>query len=383
MTLLRRYGITISCAVLGLILCSPLRAQLPQLPVFQQPVFEQPAPEPTAAATPAVEAAPPQSGVQFVGLDTVKSELGQSWQDIWSGITKILGTPLIAGAKDTDPPALTIGQLCIGLVLLIFGYFAAGMISRWTANKLLTRFGLNKSAIAPIQSITFYLLLGTFTMFSLNVLNVPMTVFSFLGGALAIGAGFGSQNIVNNFISGLILLAERPIRVGDTIQLDGWTGTVSQIGARSTKITNGSNHEIIVPNSKLLETSVVNWTLTDDTVGCTISVGAAYGSPTREVQRLLLLAAKEHPQVLAEPPPAVIFKDFAADALLFELRFWVNLRATNKGEVESDLRFRIDELMADRGIVLAFPQRDVHLNVLRPIEVRLRDNLGQVRSAAA
>jgi potassium-dependent mechanosensitive channel len=224
-------------------------------------------------------------------------------------------------------------------------------------------------------------------MFSLNVLNVPMTVFSFLGGALAIGAGFGSQNIVNNFISGLILLAERPIRVGDTIQLDAWTGTVTQIGARSTKITNGSNHEIIVPNSKLLETSVVNWTLTDDTVGCSITLGAAYGSPTREVQRLLMLAAKEHSEVLDEPAPIVAFKDFGADALLFELRFWVNLRATNKGEVESELRFRIDELMADRGIVLAFPQRDVHLNVLRPIEVRLRetkssDTLGPSRHAA-
>jgi len=170
--------------------------------------------------------------------------------------------------------------------------------------------------------------------------------------------------------------------VGDTIQLDAWTGTVTQIGARSTKITNGANHEIIVPNSKLLETSVVNWTLSDDTVGCTVTLGAAYGSPTREVQRLLLLAAQEHPQVLQEPPPEVMFQDFGSDALLFELRFWVNLRETRKSEVESDLRFRIDELMADRGIVLAFPQRDVHLNVLRPIEVRLREPAGQSRHAA-
>jgi small-conductance mechanosensitive channel len=379
MTRFSRYAISTFCLIVGLIQCTSALAQFDQLPVFQQqprPKATLPAPQPPAAQPAAQPPADPAAdpGVQFVGLDTVKAELGQSWEEIWSGITKVLGIPLIAGANKGDPPALTVGTLCIGLVLLVCGYFAAGMISRWTANKLLTRFGLNKSAISPIQSITFYLLLGTFTMFSLNVLNVPMTVFSFLGGALAIGAGFGSQNIVNNFISGLILLAERPIRVGDTIQLDSWTGTVTQIGARSTKITNGSNHEIIVPNSKLLETSVVNWTLTDDTVGCTISVGAAYGSPTREVERLLLLAAKEHPHVLAEPPPAVIFKDFGADALTFELRFWVNLRATNKGEVESDLRFRIDELMADRGIVLAFPQRDVHLNVLRPIEVRLRDN---------
>jgi small-conductance mechanosensitive channel len=213
-----------------------------------------------------------------------------------------------------------------------------------------------------------------------------MTVFSFLGGALAIGAGFGSQNIVNNFISGLILLAERPIRVGDVIQLDAWTGTVTQIGARSTKIQTGMNHEIIVPNSKLLETSVVNWTLSDDTVGCLVSVGAAYGSPTREVERLLSLAAAEHPNVLKEPAPQVMFKDFAADSLVFELRFWVNLRATNKGEIESDLRFRIEELLSDRGIVIAYPQRDVHLNVLRPVEVRLTQPiaspLSQSRSAA-
>jgi small-conductance mechanosensitive channel len=277
-------------------------------------------------------------------------------------------------------------MLCGGLVLLGFGYIAAGVISRWVAAKLLTRFGLNKSAVSPLQSITFYLLLSTFTMLSLNVLNVPMTVFSFLGGALAIGAGFGSQNIVNNFISGLILLAERPIRVGDVIQLDAWTGTVTQIGARSTKIQTGMNHEIIVPNSKLLETSVVNWTLSDDTVGCVVAVGTAYGSPTREVERLLKLAASEHADILKDPPPQVLFKDFAADSLVFELRFWVHLLDTNKGEIESDVRFRIEELLADRGIVIAYPQRDVHLNVLRPVEVRLTQPaaspFSQNRSAA-
>ncbi len=381
MLLFRHFVISSLCLIAGLAISPPARAQFEQLPVFQQPArpaANPPAQQPAAAALPAAqpvaEAAPIDPGGQFVGLDTVKQELGQSWQDIWSGISKVLGIPLIAGATAADPPALTVGTLCIGLVLLIFGYFAAGMISRWTANKLLTRFGLNKSAISPIQSITFYLLLGTFTMFSLNVLNVPMTVFSFLGGALAIGAGFGSQNIVNNFISGLILLAERPIRVGDVIQLEGLIGAVTQIGARSTKIQTGLNHEIIVPNSKLLETSVVNWTLADDTVCSTVAVGVSYGSPTREVERLLLLAAREHAKVLKTPGPEVLFMDFAADSLLFELRFWVNLRETRKIEVESDLRFRIDELMADRGIVIAFPQRDVHLNVLRPIEVRLRDN---------
>jgi potassium efflux system protein len=325
--------------------------------------------------------APVDETPKFVGIESVRSELDESWQHLWSAIKNIWSTTLIDGGAG-KPALLTVGTLILGLASLICGYLAAGIISRWTASKLLTRFGLNRSAVSPLQSITFYVLLATFTMFSLNVLNVPMTVFSFLGGALAIGAGFGSQNVVNNFISGLILLAERPIRVGDVIQIDGHTGMVSLIGARSTKIVTGANHEIIVPNSKLLETTVVNWTLTDDTICCTVQVGVAYGSPTREVERLLLVAAREQEKVLKDPPPEALFADFAADSLNFELRFWVNLRETRRVEVESDLRFRIDELLADRGIVIAYPQRDVHLNVLRPIEVRLRESVGHNRAAA-
>jgi potassium-dependent mechanosensitive channel len=285
-------------------------------------------------------------------------------------IGELLNVVIIKG-PDPQHPLVTIGTLIAGIVLLGLGYVAAGMISRWLATRLLNRFGLNKSGVAPLQSLTFYLLLATFTMVSLNVLHVPITVFSFFGGALAIGAGFGSQNIVNNFISGLILMVERPIRVGDVIQLDGTTGTVTQIGARSTKISTGVNHEIIIPNSKLLETSVVNWTLSDDIVGSVIKVGAAYGSPTREVERLLMLAAHQHPEVLREPAPVVVLADFGADSLAFELRVWVNLRQSRKGEVESELRYTIDELFGDRGIVMAYPQRDVHLNVMRPVEVRL------------
>jgi small-conductance mechanosensitive channel len=279
--------------------------------------------------------------------------------------------PLIMGS-DPRKPVVTVGTLVGGVMMLALGYIAAGIISRWIAGKLLTRFHLSASGVAPLQTLTFYVLLATFTMLSLNVLNVPVAVFSFFGGAVAIGAGFGSQNIVNNFISGLILLAERPIRVGDIIELDGSIGTVTQIGARSTKISTTGNREIIVPNSKLLETNVVNWTLSDDIVGCSVTVGVAYGSPTREVKRLLLHAAQQHAKVLPQPEPEVLFTNFGDDALMFELRFRVNLREIKKAEVESDLRFAIEELLAARGIVIAYPQRDVHLNVLRPVEVRVQ-----------
>jgi small-conductance mechanosensitive channel len=325
---------------------------------------------PPAAAD---EAAPPAINIvaieQMLGTDLKKA--ADIARETW-------GTVIIGDQKN---PVVTVGTLAGGVVLLGLAYLTASVISRWLAGKLLARFGLNKSGVAPLQSLTFYCLLAMFTMATLNVLHVPLTVFSFLGGAVAIGAGFGSQNIVNNFISGLILLVERPIRVGDVIELEGMTGTVAQIGARSTKIATGVNHEIIVPNSKLLETSVVNWTLSDDIVGCNVTVGVAYGSPTREVERLLLKAADQHPNVLKEPKADVILADFGADALQFRLRVWVNLRQSRRVQMESDLRFAIDELFTDRGIVMAYPQRDVHLNVLRPVEVRMTQPMLHAKAA--
>jgi potassium-dependent mechanosensitive channel len=367
----RSRWLTFWCGLL-MAVCAPVvvLAQLPTLPFA--------APEMQPAAAPPAPA--PADEIKVADLDAIRQALGSEAAEVFEIIGRIWNIVLINGAD--RKPLITVGTLCGGLVLLGLGYIAAGMISRWVASKLLARLGLNRSAVSPVQSLTFYALLATFTMVSLNVLNVPLTVFSFLGGALAIGAGFGSQNIVNNFISGMILLVERPIRVGDVIQIDSLSGSVTQIGARSTKITTVANHEIIVPNSKLLETSVINWTLNDDTVCCTVTVGAAYGSPTREVQRLLLQAATEHPAVLKEPGPTVLFTDFGADSLLFDLRFWVHLRESPKSAVESDLRFAIDELLSDRGIVLAYPQRDVHLNVLRPVEVRLTQPFGQSKAAA-
>lgn len=294
--------------------------------------------------------------------------LGQAGE-IWDSVASVFNFVIIRGAE--GKPLVTVGTLLGGLVLMGFGYVMAGMISRWIGARLLKRLGLNQTASAPLQKISYYVLLATFGMLTLNILNVPITAFSFLGGALAVGVGFGSQNICNNFISGLILLAERPIRVGDVVEVDGRTGRVTEIGARSTRIATGSNLEVIVPNSKFLENQVVNWTLSDDRISTNVKVGVSYGSPTREVERLLKQAASEHPDVAQDPAPGVSFEDFADDALVFSVSFWLNLQTASKGKIESDLRFRIDELFNEAGIVIAYPQRDVHLNMMRPLEVRL------------
>ena len=279
---------------------------------------------------------------------------------------------------------VTVEKLSIGLVLLLVGYMAAKRISSWFATRVLGRLGIAKNNAATIQTIAFYALMAAFTLSTLGALGVPVTVFSFFGGALAVGIGFGSQNIVNNFISGLILLAERPIRVGDVIQIDGATGKVTEIGARSTRITTGANMEILVPNSTFLQTNVINWTLSDDVISSKVTVGVAYGSPARQVAKLLMQAADQNVDVLKEPAPGVSFTNFGDHSLEFELSFWLRLSQSDRGKVESELRFAIDDLFAEHGIIIAYPQRDVHLNLLRPVEVRLTPPAaGDVRRAAA
>ena len=189
---------------------------------------------------------------------------------------------------------------------------------------------------------------------------------------LAIGVGFGSQNVVNNFISGLILLAERPIKLGDLVEMEGVYGNVERIGLRSTRVRTGDNVHIIVPNALFLENKVINWTHRDPKVRITITVGIEYGSPTREAERLMKEALANHAQVLAKPGPAVLFRDFGDDALIFEIRFWIHMRTMmERLQIESDIRFRIDEVFREAGIVIAFPQRDVHLDTAKPLDVRV------------
>ena len=278
---------------------------------------------------------------------------------------------------------VTVEKLSFGLILLFISYLASKRISSWFASRILGRLGIGRNNIATIQTVGFYALMAAFTLSTLGALGVPVTVFSFFGGALAVGIGFGSQNIVNNFISGLILLAERPIRVGDVIQIDGATGKVTEIGARSTRVTTGSNMEILVPNSTFLQTNVINWTLSNDVISSKVGVGVAYGSPARQVAALLLKAAQQNTDILSEPGPGVSFTNFGDHALEFELSFWLRLSDSDRGKIESDLRFAIDDLFSEHGIIIAYPQRDVHLNLLRPVEVRLAPPAGELRRAAA
>jgi small-conductance mechanosensitive channel len=272
----------------------------------------------------------------------------------------------------SEDRSITVGRITSAILAFLLGVVAARVLSRTLGGRLLRRFGVDEGPAAAYQALTYYALVGFAFFLALRSVDIPLAVFAVVGGALAIGLGFGSQNVLNNFVSGLILLAERPIKKGDLVQVEGTFGNVERIGLRSTRILTDENIHVIVPNSAFLESNVVNWTHIDNEVEIKIPVGVAYGSPTREVEKQLLRAATEHSQVLRQPPPTVLFTAFGDNALGFELQFSVRIRRMSaREEIESELRYRIDDLFREAGIVMAFPQRDIHLDAAAPLPVRL------------
>lgn len=276
---------------------------------------------------------------------------------------------------ESEGKAITVKKVVIGLALLLFGYLLSRALASVVAYKVLPRFGVSHAAASVLRSVMLYAMIVGLFFVSLDIVNVPLTFFAFFGGAAAIGLGFGSQNLLNNFISGLILLVERPIRVGDLVNVDGIDANVEHIGARSTRVRTGSNLEILVPNSKFLENNVTNWTLSDTRIRTSVSVGVAYGSPVAEVIERLKQVIREQDNVLLTPEPIVLFQDFGDSSLAFEVHFWVQMKRIMDGaKVRSSVRAAIDEDFRKAGIVIAFPQSDVHIDMSSPLEVRLKDD---------
>jgi len=271
-----------------------------------------------------------------------------------------------------DDQAVTVRKVVIALLILVLGLFMVKHFIRVMRNRLLPRMNLEASAAAALEKIIYYLAFLLIILFGLRMVNIPLTAFTFLGGAIAIGVGFGAQNLINNFISGFIIMAERPIKIGDLVEIEGNFAKVEEIGARCTRIRTAGNIHILVPNSTFLEKNITNWTLSDKMIRARVTVGVAYGSPVREVKRLMIKAVSDHGSVLKVPEPFVLFSDFGDNSLVFHVYFWIIvIRIMERRIIESDVRFRIDGLFREAGIVIAFPQRDVHLDTTRPLELKI------------
>ena len=269
-----------------------------------------------------------------------------------------LQTPLFTlNGHDVTPM-----QLLVVPLLVIVGIF----LLRWLGQKIAARMEARRvsaDAIHLFRRVFFVLGIVVLVVTALDILNVPLTAFAFVSGAVAIGVGFGAQNIINNFISGWILMWERPIKIGDFLEVGDARGTVETINTRSTRIRRVDGVHMLIPNSYLLENTVVNWTLIDKITRTSVRVGVAYGSPVKRVAELIQQAADEHPDTLTDPAPTVVFEDFGDNALVFEVFFWVNAIG-DKGlrEIRSDIRFSVEAAFGENDIVVAFPQRDIHLD---------------------
>ncbi len=242
---------------------------------------------------------------------------------------------------------------------LIFTHAAVSFWNETLSRKILDDSGLESGLRNSIRAITGYITWILGILIALYLVGIHTTSLAVAFGALGIGLGFGLQNIFNNFISGIILLFERPIQVGDAVELNGIWGEVKRINVRSTVVQTYDNASLIIPNSQFISSQVTNWSFKDLRLRRNIDVGVAYGSDIALVRDTLLEIADSLPLVLKYPHPSVLFTDFGDSALMFRLRIWTDV--DNCLNVETDIRFEIDRLFRERRIQIPFPQRDVHL----------------------
>ena len=295
----------------------------------------------------------------------------------WIGVLLWLGAFLgLMGARSTindfiadvlrfslagPASSVTLGGILGLFAILLAGYAIASAIRFILREELLKRLHLRRGVPELISTTLHYLLLLMVFLFAVNTGGIALNKFTVLTGALGVGVGFGLQNIINNFVSGLILQFERPIRIGDVVDLGaGVSGPVTRIGIRSSTVQTWQGAEVIVPNSSFISGNVTNWTLSESKRRLELPVGVAYGSDTKLVKELLERPAIQHADVLTSPAPEAFFMGFGQSSLDFELRFWV-MQESNTAKVKSEVALEVMRLLAEAGIEIPFPQHDLRL----------------------
>ena len=251
----------------------------------------------------------------------------------------------------------TVLYLVVFIVLLIY---ITGKLKAWMVGHLLARTRIDIGVQQAVGSIFRYVIVAIGFMIILQTAGIDLSVLTVLAGALGIGVGFGLQNITNNFVSGLIILFERPIKVGDRIEVGNVTGDVVKISPRATTIVTNDNIAIIVPNSEFISSQVINWSYTNRDVRLNFPVGVAYQSDPELVRKALLEVAADHPGVLKERNADVLLQEFGDSSLNFILRIWTRDYTTTPGVLRSELNYAIWKKFKELGIEIPFPQRDLH-----------------------
>lgn len=270
---------------------------------------------------------------------------------------KILEVPLIK----LGSTSVTLWTMLYLMLLVVLLFFFTGKLRMWLVGKVFSRTRMEPGVSQATGSIIRYSIIAIGFIIILQTAGIDLTTLNVLAGAVGIGVGIGLQDIVNNFISGLIILFERPVKVGDRIVVGDVEGDVMSIGSRSTTVVTNDNITIIVPNSRFITENVVNWSHNDRKVRFRIPVTVAYGSDVQMVERLLIEAAVENPDILQNPPPGVRLMGFGDHGLDFELRAWSTTLIHRSGLLVSSLNYVIYRKFTDHGIEIPYPRRDVRI----------------------
>jgi small-conductance mechanosensitive channel len=264
------------------------------------------------------------------------------------------------------------GSVTIGSILLLLILFASVIIIERIVQKQLIRRFLSRTKLQPslqfgLSRIIGYTLIAVGFYVAFQLVGVDLSSLAIIAASLGVGIGFGLQNIINNLVSGIIILAERPISIGDRIEVAGVAGRVTKIQLRSTTVVTNDNITMIVPNADFISNTVTNWSHGDPKVRIRVPVGVAYGSDLKLLQRLLLEAAAEHPKALRDPSPVVLFTEFGDNSLNFELGVWTQEMTAAPIHFTSEMNFIIEQKLRENDIEIPFPQRDLHVRSGLPV----------------
>ncbi|MCT6517906.1 mechanosensitive channel MscK [Proteus vulgaris] len=295
------------------------------------------------------------------------------WSDFITVFTYLDGITLWSYTLPTElgnvVKAVTVADLLLSVSIMAISWFMTRNLPGLLEVLILSRIKLQQGASYAITTILTYIIIAIGTIVSLGILGVAWEKLQWLAAALTVGLGFGLQEIFANFVSGLIILFERPVRIGDTVTIGTYSGTVSRIRIRATTVTDFDRKEVIIPNKAFVTERLINWTLSDTVTRIIIQVGVAYGSDLNKVKEILMKAAKDNVRVMTEPEPVVLFTEFGASTLNHELRFYVRTLGDRSIAID-EVNRAIDKLCNENNINIAFNQLDVYLHNKQGDEVQ-------------
>ena len=285
---------------------------------------------------------------QIIHIFNGDQNFSEIFHGFWDAILYIWDYKIF---ETVDKQKVHFGNIILGIILFVLGLM---VVKRLTAylKKRLSKILPEKGALNALEKLIYYFLMILVVIFVLDVSNVPLTVFTIVGTTLALGVGLGSQNIVNNFISGIIIMIEQPIRVGDIIEMKGIVGTITNIGARCTSIKTSRNINMLIPNSNILQDFIVNWTLEDSLLKNSLELVLESNKDISEIDNILFEVFDRHERVIKDPKPRVILQSICRYGYSIRVEFWVDVMQSNTTYIKDDLNRMLSSVFKENNILI-------------------------------